>query len=78
MILLLLKTIIFSSTLEENVYKYYYQNNLKKKMKYNLGNKQIRFDEKYINNRHASQALRFIYDDLDIYQPEILYFQEIS
>lgn len=65
---------IFPLLLEENVYKYYYQNNPQKENEVHLGNKQIRFDEKYINNRHASQALRFIYDDLDIYQPEILLF----
>lgn len=65
---------LFPLLLEENVYQNYYQADPKKENEVHLGNKQIRFDERYINNQNASKALRFIYDDLDIYQPEILLF----
>lgn len=60
--------------LMEDVFLHYKQSNPKKEHEIHLGNKQIRFDKRYISNEHTTQALKYLYDDLDIYDPELELF----
>lgn len=69
---------LYPILLEENVFLNYFQNTPRKHNEIHLGNKQIRFNDRYINNDHATQSLRFLYDNLDVYQSSIpLFSREI-
>lgn len=60
--------------LSEDVFRTYRQNTPFKENTIHLGNKEIRFDDRYINIKHSTEALKFIYDGLDIYDAEIQLF----
>lgn len=60
--------------LSEDVFHFYKQRNPLKENTIHLGNKEIRFDDRYINIKHSTEALKFIYDGLDIYDAEIQLF----
>lgn len=65
---------LFPILIEENVFLNYFQKQPKRQHEQHIANKQIRFNEKYINNEHATQAFRFLYDNLDIYQSNIPFY----
>lgn len=57
--------------LEENIYQKYYQKSPLKRQSLLTAHKQVMLNEKYVNNGSLGTVLKYIYQDVDLYQNDI-------
>jgi len=57
--------------LEENIYQKYFQSSPSKKQSVLKAHKQVMLNEKYVNNGSLGTVLKYIYQDIDLYQNDI-------